>query len=427
MPSIRIFTQPFALLTPIDILMDILLILVIAIIVILGLRKLLAREKNEEFRKIKTYFLMFKEGFYIVRKHIWIFLVPLFITLLNFLYGALIRVSWYHKHAEKIAKSVEEAAEGKTKIIPLIWGFKSWRQILLHGLEYFRLGTRNYQIEAIIFFLIVLFGISLIKKYLNRFKETDLKESVVFVDKLLLPSLVFSVLFFAGMFLFCRGKFRELAAWPVALVLPGLWFGAGFISLLEGGILSIIDRAIKGEKLMRSGIMSYALRYFKPLFLFHIILAVILLIPELPFLLSVSLGKTYWRPSGSFLQIYQFYHTFIPHIINLFIIFIPCIIVKEGLGFSSALKSNFILWKRNFVKCSFFIICGAIILFIPLKIDNILRCLLAWRPWMNLSIRPFTTALVVLFNLVVIAATMIFYSSVSSGKVISVKTAEFQN
>ncbi len=425
MPSVRIFTQPFALMTPIDILMNILLILVIVALVIFGLRKLLAREKNEEFRKLKTYFLMFWDGFRIVRKHIWIFLVPLFITLLNFLYGALMRISWYHKHAEKIAKSVEEAATGKTKII--IGGLKSWRQILLYGLEYFRLGTRNYQIEAIIFFLIVLFGVRLIKKYLNRFKETDFKESVIFVDKLILPSIIFSILFFIGGFLFFRGKFKELATWPVTLVLPLIWFGAGFISLLEGGILSIIDRAIKGEKLMRSGIMSYALRYFKPLFLFHIILVAIWLIPALPILLSVSLGKTYCRPSGSFLQIYQFYHTFIPHIINLLIIFIPCIIVKEGLGFSSALKSNFILWKRNFVKCSFFIICGAAILFIPLKIDNILRCLLAWRPWMNLSIRPFTTALVVLFNLVVVAATMIFYSSVTSAKVISLKTEESKN
>ena len=181
MPSVRIFTHTFALMTPIDILMNILLILVIAIIVILGLRKLLAKEKNEEFRKIKIYFLMFWNGFHILKKYIWLLLIPLFINLADCLYNRLMYIRWLKIYRERLPQEIDWRGFFSGLLHFLSLGI---RRAIPFSLGYFQFRIQG-PLVLLLLALVILLGWRHIKRYLDKNEAPELRESVSFMKKIL--------------------------------------------------------------------------------------------------------------------------------------------------------------------------------------------------------------------------------------------------
>lgn len=273
MPSIRIFTQPFALLTPIDILMDILLILVIAILIIFGLRKLLAREKNEEFRKIKTYFLMFWDGFRILKKYIWLFLIPLFINLADCLYNRLMYIRWLKIYKARLPQEID-------------WNWRGFFSRLLHflslgirkaipsSLEYFQFRTQG-PLVLLLLALAVLLGWRHIKRYLDKNEAPELRESVSFMKKILPVSSIIALGILVSI-IFCISSGGPRSPKSLIFLVPFLsWFSIILLALLMAGILGTIGRTIKKKEVTKSNIISDIIRHFRPLFMLHLLLVIV--------------------------------------------------------------------------------------------------------------------------------------------------------
>lgn len=421
MPSIRIFTQPFALLTPIDILINVLLILVIAMIAIFGLRKLLAREKNEEFRKIKTYVLMFRDGFRILKKYIWLFLIPLSINLVDCLYSRLMYIRWFKIYRERLPQEIDWRGFFSGLLHFLSLGI---RRAIPSSLEYFQFRTQG-PFVILLLVLAVLLGWRHIKRYLDKSEAPEVRESVSFMKKILpLSSAVaFGILISIILRISCPLFPKNLIFWTPFLS----WFGVILLTLLMAGILGTIERIIKKKEVTKNNVISDIVRHFRPLFMLHLFLAVVTWIFILPNILRLRIF-TQSEAIKSFTQhLSRAYIDFIMPLLYLLVLFIPYIIVSKGVNFKPALKENFLLWKKHFVKIVVFILCGAAILLIPLVISNSIRRLVATPIGIRLLGPLFTTLLLTFVNLILIAATMIFYSSVTSGKVFSLKAEESKN
>ena len=425
MPSVRIFTQPFALLTPIDILMDILLILVIVILVIFGLRKLLAREKTEEFRKIKTYFLMFWDGFRILKKYIWLLLIPLFINLADCLYNRLMYIRWIKIQYNKGRLPQEIDWRGffhsLSRFLPL-----TIRRIIPSSLEYFQFRTQG-PLVLLLLALVILLGWRHIKRYLDKNEVPELRESVSFMKKILPISSIIALGILVSI-IFCISSGGPRSPKSLIFLAPFLpWFSIILLTLLMAGILGTAGRIIKKKEVTKSDIISDIVRHFRPLFMLHLFLAIVGWIFTLPIILNLGIFAQSEAVQSSIQYLFRAYVGFIMPLLYLLVLFIPYIIVSRGLNFKLALKENFLLWKEHFVKIAVFILCGAAILLIPLVISNSIRRLVAPPIGIRLIGPLFTTLLLTFVNLILIAATMIFYSSVTSGKVISVKAEESRN
>ncbi len=425
MPPIRIFTQPTALMTPIDILMKVLLILVIVALAIIGLHKLLARllakEKNEEFRKIKTYFLMFRDGFRMLEKYIWLVLIPLFINLTDCLYSSLMHIHWLKIYKERLPQGI-----GWRGFFSSLWHFLllTIRRVIPSSLKYFQFRSQG-RLVPLLLVLVVLLGGRYIKRYLDKSEAPELKESVSFIKKILPLSSAIALGILISIILRISCPF-----FPKNLILltPFLsWFSIILLTLVMAGILGTVERIINKKEVTKSNIISDILRHFRPLFMLHLFLAIVTWIFILPGILRLRIFS-YSEYIRLFTQhLSRAYVDFIMPLLYLLVLFIPYIIVSKSLNFKPALKENFLFWKNHFAKIVVFIFCGAAILLIPFIISSSIRRLVTTPIGIGLLGPLFTTLLLTFVNLILIAATMIFYSSVTSRKVISLKAEESKN
>ncbi|MCK4648453.1 hypothetical protein KAT51_02900 [bacterium] len=394
--------------------------------------------KNKRNPAIKNYFFIFRNGFRIVKKHIWIFLIPFLMSVFNIIY----HTSFLHWHfvvkQQKVVPSFTQ--EWKFLFSSISFAFlHHLPHLILNSFSFFHPPINYGAIANLVLPLLILIGYKRIKRYLcYKKEEPELKTPISFTVKILLASLIIGI----GLLLF------NLSFWiwrsshiptdqPLILIkitaLSGLatyWYAAILVALLTSGILIVINKVLMSEKIVKSEITSEMLKCFKPLFLFYLILTGIsgflFMAISLPIIIRSMSVEAIKETS---IHLYYFLTQFIFPVVTLAVVFIPYIVVKEKLALKAAFKANFIFWKRHFAKIIIFVLFGIGVLFIPLLVDELAGCSfrLSSPLILNLLESIVITALKVFVNLIVVTALVIFYSSTTSGKVISLKTEESKN
>lgn len=389
--------------------------------------------KNKRNLAIKNYFLMYRNGLRIVKKHIWIFLIPFLMSVFNIIY----HTSFLHWHFVVKQQKVVPSFTQEWKFL-----FSSISFAFLHHLPHFILNSFSFfhppinygAIANLVLPLLILIGYRHIKRHLRyKTEEPELKTPVSFTVKILLASFIIGI----GLLLF------NLSFWiwrsshiptdqPLILIkitaLSGLatyWYAAILVALLTGGILIVINKVLMSERIVKSEITSEMLKCFKPLFLFYLILTGIFgFLFMIAYLPTVITSNEAIKETS--IHLYYFLTQFIFPVITLAVIFTPYIIVKERLAPKAAFKANFVFWKRHFTKIVTFILFGIGVLFIPLLVDELagFSFRLSSPLILNLLASIVITALKVFVNLTVVTALVIFYSSLTSKEKLSVDTTK---
>jgi MFS family permease len=303
--------------------------------------------------------------------------------------------------------------------------------LILNSFSFFHPPINYGAIANLVLPLLILIGYRHIKRHLRyKTEEPELKTPVSFTMKILLASLIIGI----GLLLF------NLSFWiwrsshiptdqPLILIkiaafsaLDTYWYAAILVALLTGGILIVINKVLMSKKIVKSEVASEMIKYFKPLFLFYLILTGIFgFVFMITYLPTVITSNEAIKETS--IHLYYFLTQFIFPVITLAVIFTPYIIVKERLALKAAFKANFVFWKRHFTKIVTFILFGIGVLFIPLLVDELagFSFRLSSPLILNLLASIVITALKIFANLIVVAALVIFYSSLTSKEQVSPK------
>lgn len=358
---------------------------------------------------MKSYLLMYRDGFRIVKKHIWIFLILFLVGTFNIICHTSLIWHFTVRHQEIISSFME----GWRLFFPHTF-FMRLPHLILSSFQYFQPYISYGGTLSIILSLTVLIGYRYIKRYLcHRKAEPELKTPVLFIEEILSASVIIGIgLLLANLSIrvpiirssMVRGSMIFLQAAIFSIPMATYWYRAVLLTLLTGGILIVINRDLTNKRIIKSEVTSEMIKCFKPLFLFYLILNGIFWVLSIPrdLALITQIKETYPHSSHTMTR-------FLIPLITLAVIFVPYIVVKEKLALKAAFKANFIFWKKHFVKIIIFIFFGVTILFIPLLAGLLLRL----SPSLILSLLAgiVTITLKVFANLIVVAALVIFYSS----------------
>jgi hypothetical protein len=325
------------------------LVFFVILVLIVAINKwlLLTSRKDESnhFRNLAAYLPVFKKGWRIACKNIWIFWALLVFSVLSVLQGNLNQYLYNKSLAPGVPFFIPFSHSAVSIFSRIIHdSLSNFFFFLLyapvHIPTYFEIGD----VASIVFLLVFILSVKPIKKFLSQPFAPELQSSVEFLKRntpfFIIATVVMSLynvlflIFPSAFFPSTPFKIRAL----VIVFLPfKIYWSAVVSSLLTGFILALFQGSIQGKEKRRNLVFVSSLKFFKPLFLFLFILAGFTYCLLAPIQIFSSIFPR-WSPYLSSLVIW-FYLVFL---------FSSYLIVQEDIGCKTAFKRNFSMWKENY-------------------------------------------------------------------------------
>jgi hypothetical protein len=301
-----------------------------------------------------NYFQSWQKAFKIICQYKFLFLIPFSLHLFSFIVQF---IGWllYRNSIQGISSQM---------ILPTQTISKYLIRLFSISVDWLDLACLNSSLFLfMLVFILFPFVSKFIQRYLVGITDNESAESIFFLRKLIKPMIGGAVFFIFisawQIYLLTRGNYTwqgfavVMLDWSTHLSHFAFFiyacFGTIFSSLIEGGILVALIYAIKNKVYSKENIYLGALRYFKPLFIFNIIILIISylfsMIGHTPYLFRIVSTTSGLQASTI---VYPF--SLIFAVLKFISIFVPYIIVSENVNIYNALKFNFRFWGKNLVK-----------------------------------------------------------------------------
>jgi len=327
------------------------------VVLILGvlLNKLLflscRKGKDKFFKDLSSYFPIFKKGWQVVYKNLWIFWILFGFRVLASLQQNLFQYVHYKSkfpnHSFFTLFSFNYPNLGLFFQGQLKKSFLTFQSVPIY------LSVIGKNITSIVLLLLIIFFIKRFKRFLSQPFSSECQPSVDFLKKNFHPFIIATVilLIFQILTLIFPSQFSNRNVYfniPTNLV--GMYWHIIVNSLLVGLVLTLFKESIFRRQTRKDLIFISSLKFFRHLFFFYLFLAVF---SSFCFTFPVYFLREISQIS---LRIYRIIQPAVLWILLIFI-FIPYLIVAEDTGWTASFRNNFQLWKRNFPQiCSLFFI-----------------------------------------------------------------------
>ena len=308
--------------------------------------------KDKVFKDLASYFPIFKKGWQVVYKNLWLFwilfgfriLASLQQTLFQYVYNR----SKFPDHSFFFFTPFSFNYPG----LGVFFQRQLKNSFLIFQYVPIYLSVIGKNIISIILLLLIIFFIKRSKRFLSQSFASENRPSVNLLKKNFYPFIVvtiFMLIFKILLFIFPY-QMAENNVFRMYLYMPvGCYFQIIVNSLVAGLVLTSFKETILRKESAKDLIFASSLKFFKPLFFFHLIMLAISLCITVPAQLVNEISRI---P----LEIYRI----IP-LITLWILipflFVPYLVVVEDVGWKAGFRNNFQLWKKRFPQiCSLFFI-----------------------------------------------------------------------
>jgi len=355
-----------------------------------------ARSQGElcYFQNLQSYLPVFKRGWKIICENRWVFWLIFGIFLISLAYPNALRFLFY-----------------KMQQVPLPLEKPTFFRII-SSLKFFSLSALSDSVHSMNVFSRIPFFNPLIilailimarpfKRLLNGISDLDLNSSKDFLQKNFRPTvavagvlLIFHTLFdYYTVMRFAQQFLRFFSIARIVFAIVGLYLSSVVVSLLQGAVLTVFKEARDKRKVEKSLVLSGAVRHFKNLFFFNLLLFAISYFP--------SVMAVFQR-----IRVHATLFSYYSSAVTIAFLFVAYLIVGRYYDFKSALKENFLLWRRNFLEIIVFIFIGIGLLWIPHLLWH-LGTHIFWYPF-NIIPRAITTGIRVFADLWIAATLMLF-------------------
>jgi len=378
---------------------------ILSVICFVGLlfQKLLAIKARRQgelcyFPNLQSYLPVFKKGWKIICQNRWVFWLIFGICLISLASHDAFRFLFYKM--QQVPLPLEKPTF--FRIISSLKSCSLWA--LVDSVRNMNVFSSIY-ITNPLMILAILIMARPFKRLLNRVSDSNLNSSMDFLQKNFWPTVAV-----AGILLIFHTLFNWYTVMRFTRQFPIFWDSPAFsivnivttiarlylssvvLSLLQGAILTVFKEARDKRKVEKSLVLSGAVRHFKNLFFFNLLLFAISYFPSI----MAVFQRTRFRAT-----LFSYYSP----AVTIALLFVAYLIVGRDYNFKGALKENFLLWKRNFLEIIVFIFIGVGLLWIPHLLSGLGPHIFLYPFTLT---RAITTGIRVFANLWIAATLMLF-------------------
>ena len=316
--------------------------------------------KDKVFKNLSSYFPIFKKGWQVVYKNLWLFWILFGFRILASLQQTLIQYSYFKSTGSP------QPFFALPKISFWVILFKNFKErvfsFLMVSPHYLSIGSST--LISIILFLLILLLTKHFRRFLSKPFSFELRPSVNFLRENFWFFVIANILLllYYDFFPIFPKNLGGASIFQFYIIPLSIYWAIITNALLVGFILTLFKKSIEEKEIRKGPIFTSSLKFFKPLFFFYLIFALIVFALSVPSFICHQLMQVPFRLHKYFISSISLFY--------IFFLLVPYLVVVEDVDWKTAFRDNFVFWRRRFPQLLILILL--LILFINLI--NFLLC-----------------------------------------------------